>query len=104
MVCLRTVQLMVEGKEKTAIAVVWVSDRINRCHVRFLPCHMVKRAPLYNEALVQVNRVFNGNSADCDSAEHHGYHNNHGYPHAVIILDLLPAPRFELSLDYLGKN
>ena len=58
----------------------------------------------YNEALVQVNRVFNGNSADCDSAEHHGYHNNHGYPHAVIILDLLPAPRFELSLDYLGKN
>jgi hypothetical protein len=27
------VQVMVEGREEKAIAVVWVNDEINRCHV-----------------------------------------------------------------------
>ena len=96
MVRLRTVQLMVEGKEEKAIAVVWVSYRIDCCHVGFLPCHMVKSTALYNGALAQVTRVFNGNPADWDSAECHAYHKNKGYTHAVIILDLPLAPRFGL--------
>ena len=57
---LRTVQLLVEGKEKKAIAVVWVSDGIDCCRVSFLPCHMVKRAALYNGALAQVTRILTG--------------------------------------------
>jgi hypothetical protein len=70
---LRTVQLLVEGKEEKAMEVVWVSDGIDRCLVGFLPCHMVKRATLYNGALVQVTRVFNANTADCNSVECRAY-------------------------------
>ena len=88
---------MVEGKEEKAIVVVWVSGGIDRCCIGFLPCHMVKHTALYNGALVQVTRGFNRNPADCDSAEHCAYHTNHGYAHAVIILDLVLAPRFGLT-------
>jgi hypothetical protein len=35
-VCLRKVQVVVDEKEETAIAAVWVTDGINRCHVGFL--------------------------------------------------------------------
>jgi hypothetical protein len=37
---LRKIQLMVKGKEETAIAVIWVTDRIDRCRVCFVPCNM----------------------------------------------------------------
>ena len=54
---LRKMQLMVEGKEETAIAAIWVRDGINCCRVGFVPCHMVRHAAQYNGALVQVTRV-----------------------------------------------
>jgi hypothetical protein len=101
---LPTVQLMVEGKEEKAIAVVWVSDGIDCCRAGFLPCHLVKRAALYNRALAQVTHVLNANPDDCYSAEHRTYHKNKGYVHVVIILDLPLAPCFGLALDYLGKK
>ena len=37
-------QLMVEGNEKKAIAEIWVTNGINRCHVDFIPHHMVRHA------------------------------------------------------------
>ena len=40
-VCLHKMQLMVEGKEGTAIMAIWVMDGINSCHIGFVPCHMV---------------------------------------------------------------
>ncbi len=41
---LRKIQLMVEGKEDTAIAAIWVTDGIDRCRVGFVPlCHQVLR-------------------------------------------------------------
>jgi hypothetical protein len=86
---LRTVQLVVDGKEEKAIEVVWVTDGMDCCRVGFLPCHMVRHAAHYNGALAQVTRVFNGNPADCDSAQRRAYHKNHGYTHAVIISDLV---------------
>ena len=98
------VQLLVEGKEEKAIGVVWVTDGIDCCRVVFLSCHMVKHAALYNGALVQVTRVFNGNPADWDSAERHTYHKNHGYTHAVIILDLALAPCFGRTFNHLGNK
>ena len=87
---------MVEGKEEKAMVVVWVSDRIDRCHVGFLSCHMVPHAALYNRVLAQVTHVFNRNPDECNSAVRCGYHKNKGYTHAVIILDLPLAPRFGL--------
>jgi hypothetical protein len=41
---LRKMQLMVEGKEETAIAAIWVMDGIKCFHVGFVPCHMVRHA------------------------------------------------------------
>jgi hypothetical protein len=84
---LRTVQLVVDGKEEKAIEVVWVTKGMDRCHVGFLPCHMVRHAARYNGALAQVTRVFNGNPADCGSKEQRAYHIHYGYTHAMIILD-----------------
>jgi hypothetical protein len=48
---LRRIQLMVEGKEETAIAASWVTDGIDCCRIGFLPCHMVKHAARYDGAL-----------------------------------------------------
>jgi hypothetical protein len=41
---LRKIQLMVEGKEETAIVAIWVTDGIDRCRVGFLSRHMVRHA------------------------------------------------------------
>ena len=38
---LRKIQLMVERKEETAIAAIWVTDGIDCCRVGFVPRHMV---------------------------------------------------------------
>jgi hypothetical protein len=86
---LRTVQLVVDGKEEKAIEVVWVTEGMDRCRVGFLPCRMVRHAARYNGALTQVTRVFNGNPADCESSERRAYHIHHGFTEAVIISDLV---------------
>ena len=41
---LRKVQVVVDGKEETAIAAVWVTDGIDRCRVGFLKRHMAQHA------------------------------------------------------------
>jgi len=48
---LRKVQLLVEGKEETAIAAIWVTDGIDRCRVGFVPRHMVRHAARYDEVV-----------------------------------------------------
>ncbi len=50
-VCLLKIQLMVEGKEETAIAAIWVTDGIDCCRVGFVPRHMVQHAARYDGAL-----------------------------------------------------
>ncbi len=48
---LRKIQLMVEGKEETAITAIWVTDRIDYCHVGFVSRHIVKHAAKYDGTL-----------------------------------------------------
>jgi hypothetical protein len=86
---LRTVQLVVDGKEEKAIEVVWVTEGMDCCRVGFLPRHMVRHAARYNGVLAQVTRVFNGNPADCSSKERRTYHIHHGFTEAVNISDLV---------------
>ena len=86
---LRKIQLMVEGKEETAIAAIWVTDGINCCRIGFVHCHMVKHAAKYNGALAQVTPVFNSNPETCNSTERGLFFNNKGYCHALIISLLL---------------
>jgi hypothetical protein len=66
---LRKIQLMVEGKEETAIAAIWVTGGIDRCRVGFVPRHMVRHAPRYDGAPAQVTRVFSNDPETCDSTE-----------------------------------
>ena len=82
---LRKVQILVEGKEETAIAAVLVNDGIDRCRVGFLPRHMVKHAARYDGALAQVTRVFSGDWEKFDTAERRAFHKNHGCCLAAII-------------------
>lgn len=82
---LRKVQILVEGKEETAIAAVWINDGIDRCRVGFLPRHMVKHAARYDGAVAQVTRVFSGDANVCDTAERRAFHRNHGCCLAAII-------------------
>jgi hypothetical protein len=87
---LRKVQLMVEGREETAIAAVWVTDGMDRCRVGFLPRHMVKHAARYDGSLVQVTRVLRADPTCCDLAERRVRHHNRGCCLATII-SCLPA-------------
>jgi hypothetical protein len=79
------VQILVKGKEETAIAAIWVNDGIDRCRVGFLPRHMVKHAARFNGALAQCVCVFLGDANVCDTAERRAFHRNHGCCLAAII-------------------
>jgi hypothetical protein len=70
------VQIQIEGREETAVAAYWVTDGVDRCHVGFLPRHMVKQARCYDGALAQVTRVFNADPTCCDTAECRAFHKN----------------------------
>ena len=85
---LRKLELMVEGKEETVIAAIWVTDGVDRCRCGFVPRHMVKHAARYDGALAQVTRVLSDDPETCDSAERRMFHKNKGFCLAAIISTL----------------
>ncbi len=85
---LRKVQVVVDGREETAIAAAWVTDGIDRCRVGFLKHHMVHHAACFDGVLVQVTRVFSSHLGSCDSVECWMYHHNRGCCLATIISSL----------------
>jgi hypothetical protein len=87
-VCLQKVQVVVDGREEMAIAAVWVTDGIDRCHVGFLKRHMVHHAVHFDGVLAQVTHVFSSDPGSCDSAERWMYHHNRGCCLATIISSL----------------
>ena len=48
------------GKEESALAVYWISDGIDCCHVGFLPHHLMKQWQLYDGRIAQVVDVYKG--------------------------------------------
>ena len=68
---LHKMQMMVKGKEKAAIAAIWVMDEINLCRAGFIPCHMVRPTAQYNGTLAQVTCIFSGNPETCNLVECH---------------------------------
>ncbi len=70
-------QVLVEGREETAIACIWVTDGVDRCRVGFLMRHMVKHAMRYDGALAQV-MVFSGDKKECSREERQMYHGKRG--------------------------
>jgi hypothetical protein len=85
---LRKMQLMVEGKEETAIAAIWATNGIDCCRVGFVPHPMVKHAAGYDGALAQVTRVLSDNAETCETVEQHLFHRNKGFCLAMIISTL----------------
>ncbi len=81
-VCLWKVQVVVDGREETAIADIWVNDRIYRCHIGFLKRHIVRHAARFYGALEQMTHILSGPS---DSAECWMNHHIRGCCLATII-------------------
>ena len=59
---LRKVQVLIEGKEETAIVAFWVSDGVDRCRVGYLPKFHVKHWKLLEGALAQIIEVYHQES------------------------------------------
>ena len=88
---LRRVQVLVEGREKTVIACIWVTDGVDRCRVGFLMHHMVAHTMRYDGALVQITLIYSGNADECSTAERRLFHAKRGCCDAAIILCLPDA-------------
>jgi hypothetical protein len=81
---LRKVQVLVDGKEETAIAAYWITDGMERCRVGFLLRLLVMYASWYDGALAQVTSVL-GYNISYDKGERKLFHHNRGFCYATII-------------------
>ena len=82
----RKVQVIINQKEESAIAVYIVSDGIDGCHVGFLQCHLVKHWKLYDGLLAQVTEIYSNSSTSPTSRRK--FYCNRGCCIATIILSL----------------
>ena len=90
---LHKMQLMVEGKEETVIAAIWLTNRVNCCRVGFVPHHMVKHAAQYDGALAQVTCDLSDDTETYDLAEQRLFHRNKGFCLTAIISTLLGSTK-----------
>lgn len=79
---LRKVQVVREGKEESAISVVWVTDGVDRCRIGFLPRHLTKHWQKYEGQLAQITELYAGNDSPTKRKKDH---KNCGCCSAVII-------------------
>ena len=62
-----------KGKEETALAVYWVTDGVDHCHVGFLPRHMDNYKEAYDGQLAQVVEFLSeSNIREICTRNHHG--------------------------------
>ena len=67
------VQIIVKGKDKTALVAYWITDGVDHCHVGFLPRHMVKYKEAYDGQLAQVVEfLYESNICEIHARNHHG--------------------------------
>ena len=58
----RKVQVLIEGKEESAIAAFWVSDGVDRCRVGYLPKFHVTHWKSLEGALAQITEIYTEDS------------------------------------------
>ena len=100
----RAVQINVEGKEETALAVYWVMDGLDRCRVGFLPRHLIKHKEDYDGKLAQVVDLLEESASPSDRAKSK---RNYGVCRAVIVEAEGPkeeANTFALELHDMEKR
>ena len=85
---LRRVQVVVDGREETAVAAVWVTGGMDCCRVGFLGRHMKAHA----------------SKDDDDTAERRLFHKNKGCCYATIITTLPIVPRDKVKVNKEGKD
>ena len=79
----RKVQVIINDKEESAIAVLWVLDSVDWCRVSFLPQHHVKHWMKLEGVLGQIMVVYTG---DSDSpTKHQKHYQNSSVAIAAII-------------------
>jgi hypothetical protein len=79
---IRRVQVLVDGKETTALACHWVTDGVDQCRVGFLPKHCIRHSAIYEGKLLQVIEMYK----DSDSpSKRKRCHKNKGSCLGVII-------------------
>jgi hypothetical protein len=81
---LRKVQVVVSGKEESAIGVFWVSDGIDRCMVGFLPRHHIKHWKKYEGVLAQITEIYCKDDNNSPTKQQKSL-KNHGCAIAAII-------------------
>ena len=82
----RKVQIVVNGKEESAIAAYHVSDGIDRCRVGFLKRNFLKHWKQYDGVLAQVIEVYSNESES--PTNRRKFHHNKGCCVAAIISSL----------------
>ena len=86
----REVQIIVKGKEETALAVYWVTDGVDHCRAGFLPRAMVKYKEAYDGQLAQVVE-FLSESNICEI--HARNHCDKGFCQAMLVEVVKTPPR-----------
>jgi hypothetical protein len=84
----RAEQIVVNGKEETALAVFSVTDGVDRCKVGFLSRHLVKHKDHYDGMTAQIVKFLE--TSTCPSARAKS-HRNKGVARAVHLE--APAPK-----------
>ena len=89
------------GVEKTALAVYWVMDGVDRCQVGFTPWHFVKDGIKFDGELAQVMEVYSVN--DTNNHKRQKVYKNFGFAKAVLILEVDNTTKeSELELNTSG--
>jgi len=83
LVRIKAVQIVVSGREETALAVHWVTDGEDRCRVGFLRRHLVKHKKKYNGRLAQVVEIFSDKSES--PSDRQKFHRSKGCCRAALV-------------------
>ena len=87
----RKVQVLIDGKEESAIAAFWVSDGVDRCRVGYLPKYHVTHWKSLEGALAQITEIYTEDS-DSPTKQQKHYRNSGCAIRALISPPLLVCP------------
>ena len=111
-VCFRKVQVLIDGKEESAIAAFWVSDGVDRCRVGYLPKFHVTHWKSLEGALAQITEIYTEDSESPTKQQKH-YRNSGCAIGALISPPLLVCPpsmptknanNMKHAKNFLNKN
>ena len=103
LVRIRKIQILLAGREESAMAVYWVSDGIDRCHIGFLPRHTIKHAPKYDGHLAQIIEVYSEHDKMSNS-KRKKVHKNFGCCLAAMLSFGAPKVSAMGSLQHAGGD